>query len=423
MPTLSFPALLLGAVALSCGACNRVPRSSGPLPHEAYIWQRAWSAPVADAIDRARNDLIAFVPLGAEIGWRGGQPVATKIAIDYDALRRSGRPIAIALRVGSFNGPFRPDDPAALKIRALAKSLIDDARSHGVEPRELQIDFDCAASKLGGYRAWLRAIREEIAPVPVCITALPSWLERREFAALAREAGAFILQVHSVEPPRGPDAPMKLCDPVLAQKWVETAAKIGVPFRVALPTYTYLVAFDSAGKLAGISAEGPLAAWPRDARMRVLRADAIGLFALVQRWTRDRPANMTGVIWYRLPVATDAMNWRWPTLAAIVAGREPRRALRVEAGNAQPCDIALVNEGEIDEPLPARINATWRDARPVSADALGGFIFEKENERAASFRASPGLAQTRLPPGERRAVGWLRLDRPGKIDAVILENN
>ena len=109
-------------------------------------------------------------------------------------------------------------------------------------------------------------------------------------------------------------------------------------------------------------AEGPLAAWPRDAALRALRADALELFALVQRWTRDRPANMTGVIWYRLPVATDAMNWRWPTLAAIVAGRAPRRALRVEAGSGQPCDIALVNEGEIDEPLPARISATWRDA-------------------------------------------------------------
>jgi hypothetical protein len=45
-----------------------------------------------------------------------------------------------------------------------------------IVPRELQIDFDCAESKLDGYQVWVEAIKYKISPVPVTITALPSWL-------------------------------------------------------------------------------------------------------------------------------------------------------------------------------------------------------------------------------------------------------
>ena len=59
----------------------------------------------------------------------------------------------------------------------------------------MQIDFDCAESKLEGYGGWVRSIRQRIAPVPLVITALPSWLNRREFGTLAEAAGYAIVQV------------------------------------------------------------------------------------------------------------------------------------------------------------------------------------------------------------------------------------
>jgi hypothetical protein len=44
---------------------------------------------------------------------------------------------------------------------------------------------------------------------------------------------------------------------------------------------------------------------------------------LVHEWSIDPPANLAGLIWYRLPNEDDDLNWRWPTLAAVMQGRAP----------------------------------------------------------------------------------------------------
>jgi len=135
------------------------------------------------------------------------------------------------LRVDPFAGPFSGNDERIAAIAALARERVAEARARGIEPAELQIDFDCAEAKLDGYRLWLRALREAVRPLPVCPTALPSWLKRREFAAFARESGRFVLQVHCVEPPRELATLGKLTDPARAAAWVEQAGRLGVPFR------------------------------------------------------------------------------------------------------------------------------------------------------------------------------------------------
>src|SRR4029077_5145510 len=99
------------------------------------------------------------------------------------------------------------------------------------------------------------------------------------------------------------DAAFLLCDPAAAKKAVEAAARFRRPFRVALPTYGYVVAFDRQGKGGGLSAEGPLLSWPREAMVRVARSDPAAMAGLVRTWTADRPAALSGILWYRLPSA------------------------------------------------------------------------------------------------------------------------
>jgi hypothetical protein len=41
-----------------------------------------------------------------------------------------------------------------------------------------------------------------------------------------------------------------------------------VPFRVALPTYGYVLAFDRNDKFIRLSAEGPAKEWPDGAQLR-----------------------------------------------------------------------------------------------------------------------------------------------------------
>ena len=38
---------------------------------------------------------------------------------------------------------------------------------------------------------------------------------------------------------------------------------------------------------------------------------------------------MRELLWYRVPVSRDSLNWSWPTLAAVMAGRAPVHRLEV----------------------------------------------------------------------------------------------
>jgi hypothetical protein len=322
------------------------PRGGGPLRHEVYVWQRAWTGPVREAVARRGTNFSALCVLKAEVSWKDGKPQVARVAVDYPTLAEARRPVGIALRIGPYSGPFlqavrgrgresapSPADKdqsrfmsvatiqnqnATALLTDLAASIVAEARSNHLDLGELEMDFDCAESKLDGYRVWVEAIQRRVAPLPVTITALPSWLDSRAFKRLAAVATNYVLQVHSVERPKSLDAPFTLCDPRAARRAVERAGRIGVPFRVALPTYGYTLAFDPSGRFIGLSAEGPRPNWPTNALLREVRSDATAIARLVQDWTASRPAAMRGVIWYRLPVATDKRNWRWETLREIV---------------------------------------------------------------------------------------------------------
>ena len=297
----------------------------------------------------------------------------------------------------------------------LAASLVAEARSNHVNLSELQIDFDCAESKLDGYRVWMEAMQRRVAPLPVTITALPSWLDSRAFKRLAAVATNYVLQVHSVERPRSFNAPFTLCDPRAARRAVERAGRIGIPFRVALPTYGYTLAFDPAGKFIGLSAEGARPNWPPNALLREVHSDPLELAALVQDWTASRPAVMRGVIWYRLPTMVDNFNWRWPTLGAIIIARVPREVLRVSARRVESglVEISLANEGELDISSRLAVEVRWSKARLVAGDALRDFELADRSLSAARFQTKSQPGRVRV--GETLVLGWLRFDQDCEV--------
>lgn len=298
----------------------RAPHISGPLRQEVYVWQRAWTKPVREAVAQHGSNFAAVAVLRGEISWTTNrQPQLTRANVDYETLAKARRPAGLALRIGTYAGPFT-NDAVGNFITDAAARLVTDARTNGVTLAELQIDFDCAESKLDGYRVWIKAIQRRVAPLPVTITALPSWLNADAFERLAAITTNYVLQVHSATRPKSFAAPYTLCDPQAARWAVENAGRIGVPFRVALPTYGHLFAFDTNGKFLGLSAEGPRPNWPTNAQIRKVESNSEELSVLVQVWTARRPAAMRGVIWYRLPVATDKHNWTWPQLQRVMRG-------------------------------------------------------------------------------------------------------
>lgn len=392
--------------------CNRPEQKiSGPLKQRGYVWQREWTQAVIDALGEAERRMDGVVLLGAEINLAGKKPEIIKTSIDWEVVKRQTKRCSIALRVAPYSGPFRADDSVARTIADLVKELINEARIHGVDLAEFQFDFDCARKNLAGYRTWLQSFRAIVHPIPFVITTLPAWLDDSEFRALMQETDGYVMQVHSVPISKGGGA--TLCDTRLARQWVNKAARLRLPFSVALPTYRCSAGYGPDGKLISVAMDSVQPSWPPGTQVLEFGTDPDELATLVGDWQRSRPAELREVLWYRVPIATDARNWHWITLSAVMAGRHPKHNLKVVREGQNPIDLSIFNAGEADEQFNSNVIASWNGAGLTASDALSGWNIRSENGRAIfNAIAKQGV---RLPPGASRKIGWLRFDQPTNV--------
>jgi hypothetical protein len=182
-----------------------------------------------------------------------------------------------------------------------------------------------------------------------------------------------------------------------------------------------VVAFAPDGHLLGLSAEGPGKTWPAGTQLREVRADPVAIADLVREWATNRPAAFQKIIWYRLPISLDVLNWQWPTLNAVKAGRPPRESLRTETRRPEAglTEISLVNDGEADLSSRPVIEVRWQHARLVASDGLRDFEVVDPGPNTLQFRVRTNLIPSRLMPGEQQAIGWLRLDREVEVQIEI----
>jgi len=400
--------------------CDRTPREArGPLPQSGYVWQRDWTPVVVESVTEAQRRMDGIVVLGAEIVWVEKKPEAIKSTIDWPTLKGASKPVSVALRIAPYAGPFAANEAPARFLATTAKSLMDEAQANGVKLRAFQIDFDCAQKNLAGYRRWIQVLRRLVQPVSLIVTTLPAWLEEPEFARLIREVDGYVLQVHSVPAATGSGGAV-LCDAQLARQWVAKADRLQVPFAVALPTYRCLAGYDESGKLLSVAMDSIQPVWPRGTRVLEFATDADEVAALVSDWQKSRPALLRELFWYRVPVATDERNWRWPTLAAVMAGRVPTHKLEVTAQGENPIDLSIANTGEADEQRDPTVMVSWViGSTIIASDALPGWTVAVEKERAI-FKPEGGL-RLRLSPGATRSIGWLRYDRAPNFRAQVEE--
>lgn len=419
--------ILLSLASLTPLACSRRPARPAAtrpaLPHSAYVWQRKWTPAVSSAVASPDPHLSQLVVLAAEISFRAGRPSVARASLDYDALKQSHLPVGLAIRIGPYPGPFNESDDITRLLSTLATSLLADAHSHGLHISELQLDFDAAESKLDGYRTWLTSLRPAISPCPLTITTLPSWQNAPAFPRLLAATDGYVLQVHSTQRPTSPDTLPKLCDPDKALAWTRRASQFGVPFRLALPTYSYLVGFSDTGKLLGLSAEGPLPSWPPTAKLRLLAADPAELAHLLHTLCDDPPPHLAGIIWYRLPTTQDTMNFSPVTFSALLAGRTPQPHLAVTTTHTAggPTDILLSNTGDADASLSDfRITLTTPDdADILASDTLNNFTRTSSTSHSIVLAPPADTPPRRLPPNTQLPVAWLRLSQDKEVESHV----
>jgi len=293
-----------------------------PMTQQAYVWQRVWNRPFQEGLVQASPQFDGLIVVGAEVAFTGaGQPLIARSQIDFHELGATGKQVSLTIRIGPFSGPTITRDLPQL-FADLAWATVVEARQAGIRPAELIVDFDCPRHCLADCSMWIEAIKARVDPLPLCIVVLPEWLDEQALADLLSFADGFVLSARFLKP-AGPDDPMVLFDPAQARRRVEQAGTLGRPFRVSLPTYNCLVAFDAAGKCLGISTRGRKLSWPGDAIVRVVPSDPAAIAALVAEWSRNRPRQMTGLIWDRLPSHGDRNTWPIDTLRLVMSGRPP----------------------------------------------------------------------------------------------------
>ena len=360
--------------------------------------------------------MAGLVILGGEIIWDQKEPEFIRATINWGTLERQHFSYGIALRVAPYTDSLIESGAPLPFIVTIAKSLLDEAKAHNLSVSEFQLDFDCAQKNLPDYRAWLQVLRQAIYPTHFVITTLPSWLNDPAFVPLVREADGYVLQVHSV-PTSNTQRASTLCDAILAREWVAKAAKLGLPFSVALPTYRCSAGYNAMGKLLSVAMDSVQPAWPPGTRVLEFAPNVDEMAMLVKEWQQARPPQLREIIWYRLPVATDIRNWRWVTLSAVMSGRKPLHHLEVLQEGENPIDLSIVNTGEADEQLDSIVTATWNGAAMVAADALAGWTVDIANGRAIFRRAAEH--QMRLSPGGKRQIGWLRYEQPVNLQLKL----
>ncbi|MFD0892826.1 DUF3142 domain-containing protein [Luteolibacter ambystomatis] len=392
--------------------------ASGPMVQRAYVWQRDWRPEVSRSIAAHGGAFDSLAVLAAQIEWKatGGEPSVVRPPIDWGALRAAARPAGLVARVQRA-GEGRMVAEAV--IRVLLERLAE-AKAASVPVSEFQIDYDCAQKNLEGYRQWLASVREGLRStgVPLRITTLPSWLGEPAFEKLVDGVDGYVLQVHSFDLTALGKAPT-VCDPVMAREWVARAAKLGRPFHVALPTYSCIAGYGPDGRCLGMVADAGHPTWRWDARVVEFTSDSADLAGLVAEWTKQRPAMMQGLYWYRLPVDGETYNWRWPTLAAVMSGRVPMARWEIKAAPGSPVDFVLWNTGEKDDLLPRSIRVT-RPGPPeaVVADGLGGWQCKAAPDHV-DFQFPTQGRPIRLAPGNSMPLGWIRYQEPPPPDMTF----
>lgn len=398
------------------------PRLFGPLPHECYVWQRVWNEELRESIGEAESSFEGFTILAAEIDVRPERLAQQIMPVDYSFLSTLSIPVGIAIRINPYSGPFEKTDPSTQSICQIIRTVLKTAADAGFNPVEIQIDYDCAESKLAGYRTWVECFKETFPQYPITITALPSWMNNGEFKKLVQSSDGYILQVHSLERPDSFEDEVVLCDPKSALKWIKKAERFDVPYRVALPTYGYIVAYDEQGKFFGLSAEGPMPGWPENTQIKTVLSDAKKISSMIQEVRALSPKHLTGIIWFRLPVSSDQLNWQWHTLERVI--QEQPLTERIEAVIDWPqsnlAEVYLVNSGDVDISVPVTVSLDSGAGDCLAADGLKGYTVHEDGQEGTVLLYPDNVGPVwRIRAQEKVKIAWCRFDKETEVKANV----
>ena len=240
--------------------------------------------------------------------------------------------------------------------------------------------MDFPTNRLALYRQLLESIHKQYSALNLSITVLPTWQQSREFSQLLPHINYYVLQVHEMEKPRSIDVTVKIFDANRLPAYISKASSFKKPFYIALPTYGMRLIFDKNGAFKAMSAEGGSEAPPPGYRQKIVMSDADSIARSVKALRNTPPAHCLGIIWFRMPVESDQLNWTWPALTAVMAGRAPKVDLSAEVTQPKPglYEVRIKNNGEQNPVENVQIALHCSADAIVARDALSGFSLSND---------------------------------------------
>jgi hypothetical protein len=373
-------------VALLLQGCEQPP--AAPLDQQLYIWQRQWTPAHALALRQSHQDFSSLRVLALQAfpgaGW-------SRARIDPALLKVDGRPLIAVIRLDGQLGTLDQDE-----VITQIQQVLSDWQAQGLTPVGVEIDHDAGTARLPAYGTFLNRLRLTLpATLRLSITALPAWLDSPALPGLLEAVDSSVLQVHAVSDPR-----QGLFDPQQARHWAERWSKVTTrPFYLALPAYGVALLTQESG-VPVVESEVPI---DRGGERRELLADPQQVAGLAATLRAEPPKHLSGLIWFRLPLAGDRRAWSLTTLGAVARGDtlDSHLALTVEEKDGL-YDIRLTNRGNLDSPWPQRVTLAVGACDGV--DALLGYTLQQTPGLLTFTRIQEG----RLAAGAQRAMGWAR---------------
>ncbi len=371
-----------GASTSNSEAGHAVAAHAG-LPQGAYIWQRIWTPEHRGMLANSHALFAQLRVLAAQQqpgeGWSDAQ-------VDLDALRIDGRKVRPVVRLNGRSATLDSKDIATHSARVIA-----DWRAAGVNVDGIEIDFDAAPARLGEYAQLLDALRAKLPrDVVLSISVPPDWIGATGLPALLDRADEAVLQLHAVGDPA-----QVLFDPQrAAQRIAQFGTSTKKPFRIALPSYGS--ALDAAAGAGSDSAMQP-------GERHELDADPVAMAKLLRDLERTHPANLQGVLWFRLPLPGDRRAWPLATLAAVIDA-QPLQAKWIadaHAGSDGVFDLQVSNRGTLEAALPAQVEVATSACPDASAEPLPGYRVEAGKAALRFVRETDAT----LPASQTRALG------------------
>ena len=378
-------AMLLIVAASALSGCT----PPAPTAHEAYVWQRRWSAQLLDALRETPPVIGRWHVLAGES--ESGHSLI-EVAVDFAALKATDRPLVAVVRIdGSL------DDLRERAMLDAIENLLVRWREQGISPGGIEVDHDASLSQLPRYAGFLGHLRQRLDAhaasrrIRLSATLLPAWMEAPDdLARLVEVIDEPVLQLHALNSRSG-----RLFDADEALSSLTRFAPLAPQgFFIALPNYGGCVSRGEHRIVRAVVSEGngcQVTGGPGRHEVFVRPAEMARFLQLLRQ---QGLTGLKGIVWFRLPMPSDQRIWSQSTWLAVVRGESLNERFTLvmrrnagEVGNA----VFLRNDAPIDAEYPAEVRFP---AECTNIAARGAYVAEQQDESAVLLRARKGLLRS-----------------------------